>query len=56
MDKKKNKKETKFNYTEEFKTNKKDATEQELKEIFNKKYFKYILKKEKRFLGGCINE
>lgn len=51
-----NKKEIKFNYTEEFKTNKNNPTQQELKELFNKKYFTYILKKEKRFLGGCIND
>ena len=47
-----NKKKSKFNYIEEFKTNKKETNEQELKEIFNKKYFTYILKKEKRFLGS----
>ena len=33
---------TNFNYTEEFKTNKKNLTEKDLKIIFNKKFLKYI--------------
>lgn len=56
----KNKKENqkiKFIYTEEYKTSTdiKPALE-ELKKIFNQKYFKYIKRKEKRNLGGCIFE
>ena len=31
-------------------------TVKELKKIFNQKYFKYIKRKEKRNLGGCIFE
>lgn len=46
-----------FNYTEEFKTSTPNPpTEKELKTIFNKKYFNYIKRKEKRNLGGCIFE
>lgn len=56
----KNKKENQkinFNYIEEFKTNLQTTpTEKELKTIFNKKYFNYIKRKEKRNLGGCIFE
>ncbi len=52
---KKNKKENKCNYiySEEFKTDKKDVTEDELKEIFNNKFFKTIIKIEKSTFGGC---
>ena len=39
----------KVNYiiTQEFKTSKPNLTEQELKDIFNKKYFKCIINQEK---------
>ncbi len=40
-----------FNYIEEFKTDKKNITEVELKTIFNKKYFKYIKRLENRIIG-----
>ncbi len=33
---------TNFNYIEKFKTNKKNLTEEDLKIIFNKKFFQYI--------------
>jgi len=47
----------KFIYTEEYKTSTDTKpTEKELKKIFNQKYFKYIKRKEKRNLGGCIFE
>ncbi len=52
MNKKDNKK-INYNYNEEFKTTKNNPTEQELKEIFNKKYFNYIKRIEKRIAGGC---
>ena len=48
-------KKTIFIYKEEFKTNKDNTTEEELKMIFNKKYFNYIKRVEKRFLGGLQN-
>jgi len=48
-------KKTIFIYKEEFKTNKDNTTEEELKIIFNKKYFNYIKRVEKRFLGGLQN-
>ena len=41
---------TNFNYIEEFKTINKDITEEELKIIFNKKYFKYLKRIENRTL------
>ena len=43
----------KINYiiTQEFKTSKPNLTEQELKDIFNKKYFKYIRKQEKNLFN-----
>ena len=41
---------TNFNYIEEFKTNKENITEEELKTIFNQKYFKYIKRIENRVL------
>lgn len=42
-------KKRKVNYiiTQEFKISKPNLTEQELKDIFNKKYFKSIMKQEK---------
>ena len=43
-------------YKEEFKTTKQNTTEEELKAIFNKKYFNYIKRVENRFLGGLQNE
>ena len=46
-------KKTNFNYIEEFKTDKENITEKELKTIFNKKYFKYIKRVENRIIGGC---
>ena len=50
----KNKKEekyikTNFNYKEEYKTDIKNLNEEELKIIFNKKYFQYIKNQENRF-------
>lgn len=42
---------TNYIITQEFKTNKTNLTEKELKDIFNKKYFKYIIKQEKNFLN-----
>ena len=45
----KNKKKTKFIYSEEFKTRTPNFTKEELKEIFNKKYFVYIMRKENRY-------
>ena len=41
---------TTFNYIEEFKTNKNNLSQEELKIIFNKKYFKYIKRVEDRIL------
>ena len=52
MKKNNNGKKTIFIYKEEFKTTKKNTTEDELKVIFNKKYFNYIKRVENRFLGG----
>lgn len=54
--KKNNKGKTIFIYKEEFKTTKENTTEEELKIIFNKKYFNYIKKVENRLLGGLQNE
>lgn len=50
-----NKKENKCNYlySEEFKTNKENVSEEELKNIFNKKFFKTIIKIEKSTFEGC---
>lgn len=61
MEEKKNKKGkkinyTKFNYSEEFIANIENPTKEDLKNIFNKKYFNYIRRLENRSLGGCINE
>ena len=53
MKNKKDKKKTNFNYSEEFITNVLNPTEEQLKMFFNKKYFNYITRKEKRILGGC---
>lgn len=53
MKNKKEKKKTNFNYSEEFITRTNNLTEQELKTIFNKKYFNYIKRNEKRMLWGC---
>ncbi len=39
---------TNFNYIEEFKTDKENPSQEELKNIFNKKYFKYIKRLENR--------
>ena len=47
---------TKFNYSEEFITNIETPTKEDLKNIFNKKYFNYIRRLENRSLGGSINE
>ena len=52
----KNKKENqkiKYIYKEEIKTNLPNPTETELIEIFNKKYFRTIMKIEKDIFGGC---
>ena len=49
MKNKKEKKKTNFNYSEEFITSTPNPTEQELKNIFNKK----IKRIEKRMLGSC---
>lgn len=52
------KKNNKINYIykEEFKTNKENASTNELIRIFNEKFFKTIMKIEKYDLGGCILE
>lgn len=51
---KKIKKETKckYIYSEKFKTNKENVTEKELKDIFNRKFFKTIIKIEKSSFEG----
>ena len=51
MKNKKENKKTNFNYMEEFITIMTNPMEQDLKTIFNKKYFNYIKRKEKRMLG-----
>lgn len=61
MKEKKNKKGKKinyirFNYSEEFITNIENPTKEDLKNIFNKKYFNYIRRLENRPLVGSINE
>ena len=61
MEEKKKKKVEKINYvkfrfSEEFITNIENPTKEDLKNIFNKKYFNYIRRLENRSLGGCINE
>ncbi len=45
------KRKVKFIVTNEFKTNKPNPTEKELKDIFNKKYFKYIIRQEKNLFS-----
>lgn len=52
MENNKEKKKTHFNYNEEFLADVSDISEEQLKSIFNKKYFNYIKRKEKRKLGG----
>lgn len=44
MKNKKEEKKTNFNYSEEFITSIPNPTEQELKNIFNKKYFRLLTK------------
>ena len=61
MEEKKNKKGKKINYikfkfSEKFITNIEKPTEEDLKSIFNKKYFNYIKRLENRSVGGRINE
>ena len=53
MKNKKEKKKINFNYNEEFIISTPNPTEKELKNIFNKKYFNYIKRIEKRMLGSC---
>ena len=55
MNKKKNK-EINYTYIEEFKTSKENLTKDELKDIFNRKFYKTIMKIEKTSAGGCRNE
>ena len=43
-----------YKYLEKFETNNENLTEEELKVIFNKKYFKYIMRMEKSIFN--INE
>lgn len=38
-------------YSETFKTNKENPAKEELKTIFNKKFFKFIMKKEKNIFN-----
>ena len=45
---------TNYVITEEFITDKENPTEEDLKTIFNKKYFKYIMRREKSIFN--INE
>ena len=57
MEEKKNKERKKINYikfrfSEEFITSLENPTKEELKTIFNKKYFKYIKRIENRRLGN----
>lgn len=40
-----------FIYSEEFITNKENLTKEELKRIFNNKYYNYIMRKEKYFFN-----
>ena len=44
-----------FNYIEIFKTNISNPTEEDLKEIFNKKFYDYIKKKETRIYSNLLN-
>jgi len=50
---KRNIKKTIFIYHEKFKTIIPNPTEQDLKHLFNKKYFLFIKKNENRILRGC---
>ena len=50
MNKPQNKKAINYIYSEEFKRDDKIMTEEELKDIFNDKYFKTIIKMEKDVL------
>ena len=43
-------------YTEKFKTFKENITKSELKDIFNRKFYKTIMKIEKTSVGGYQNE
>ncbi len=55
--KEKNKKEkVLYNCIEIFKCNKPNYTDEDLKDIFNKKLFKYIQNQENLKLMGCKNE
>ena len=47
------KRKTNYIITQEFKINKPNLTEKELKNIFNKKYFKYIMKQEKDLFNNA---
>lgn len=53
--KKENKKKniTNYVYSEAFKTNLENPTEEDLIRIFNEKFFKTIIKLEKSTSGGC---
>lgn len=42
----------KYIITQEFITSKPNPTEKELKDIFNKKYFKYIMKQERNLFNN----
>lgn len=53
--KKNNTKKTIFIFKEEFKTANNNTTEEELKNIFNKKYFDYIKRVENRSLVNLQN-
>lgn len=50
------KKKCKYIYTEDFKVNKENVSEKELKSIFNKKFFKTIIKIEKSNFEDCKDE
>lgn len=53
MKNKKERKKINYNYSEKFITREPNPTEEQLKAIFNKKYFNYIKRTCKRMLGGC---
>ena len=46
----------KYIITDEFKTDKPNLTKEEMKEIFNRKYFKYIMSKETSLFNFDNNE
>lgn len=46
------KRKTNYIITQEFKTNKPNLTKKELKDIFNKKYFKCIMRQEKNLFNN----